>query len=218
LIPKKLDTSTFSTEQGFPFFSALGTILRGWALAEQGQREEGIAQMHEGMAVSPTTAQAVFLTGLAKVHGETGQFEEGLLTLAEVPALMDKNGQRVYEAESYRIKGRLTLQSRDPSLKSKIEEEAEGYFWKAIKIAGRQSAKSLELRAVMSLSRLWQSQGKTEEARKLLAEIYGWFTEGFDTPDLQDAKALLEELEGKATIAPGRKSKRRTGGNGERER
>jgi ATP/maltotriose-dependent transcriptional regulator MalT len=182
-------------------------------LAEQGQREEGIAQRHEGMAVSPTTAQAVFLTGLAKVHGETGQFEEGLLTLAEVPALMDKNGQRVYEAESYRIKGRLTLQSRDPSLKSKIEEEAEGYFWKAIKIAGRQSAKSLELRAVMSLARLWQRQGKTKEARLMLTEIYGWFTEGFDTPDLKDAKALLEELEGKATIASSKQ--RKTGRKGE---
>jgi tetratricopeptide (TPR) repeat protein len=194
LIPKKLDTSTFSTEQGFPLLSALGAIARGWALAEQEQREEGIAQMHEGMAVSPTTAQAVFLTGLAKVHGETGQSEEGLLALTEVLALMDKNGQHVYEAESYRLKGTLTLQSKNPSLKSKIEEEAEGYFWKAIKIAGRQSAKSLELRAVMSLSRLWQKQGKKAEARRLLAEIYGWFTEGFDTKDLQEAKALLEEL------------------------
>jgi tetratricopeptide (TPR) repeat protein len=187
--------------------------VRGWALAEQEQREEGIAQMHEGMAVSPTTAQAVFLTGLAKVHGETGQSEEGLLALTEVLALMDKNGQHVYEAESYRLKGTLTLQSKNPSLKSKIEEEAEGYFWKAIEIAGRQSAKSLELRAVMSLARLWQRQGKTEEARLMLTEIYGWFTEGLDTPDLKDAKVLLEELEGKATIASSKQ--RKTGRKGE---
>src|SRR5262249_41526478 len=99
-----------------------------------------------------------------------------------------------YEAELYRLKGELTLQSKVPGPRSKVEAEAEECFLKAIEITRKQQAKSLELRAVISLSRLWQSQGKKDEARQLLADIYGWFTEGFDTKDLQEAKALLDEL------------------------
>ena len=124
--------------------------------------------------------------------------------LAEALAFVDKTGERVIEAELYRLKGELTLQSKVQSPKSKVSDprplipdpqaEAEACFLKAIEVARRQSAKSLELRAVMSLSRLWQTQGKKAEARQRLAEIYGWFTEGFDTKDLQEAKALLEEL------------------------
>jgi predicted ATPase len=105
--------------------------------------------------------------------------------------VVDNSGERFYEAELYRLKGELTLQQsgvRSP------ESEAEACFYKAVEIARKQSAKSLELRAVMSLSRLWQQQGKKAEARQLLAEIYGWFTEGFDTKDLQEARALLDEL------------------------
>ena len=112
-------------------------------------------------------------------------------------ALAEVNQVRHYEAEMYRLKGELTLaQSSVQGLASSVQKEAEECFLKAIEIARRQQAKSWELRAVMSLSRLWQSQGKKAEARKLLAEIYGWFTEGFDTADLKDAKALLEELQG----------------------
>jgi predicted ATPase len=109
--------------------------------------------------------------------------------VGEALAIVDKNEERWWEAELYRLKGVLTLQSKRPPV-----EEAEECFHKAIAIARRQQAKSLELRAVMSLSRLWQPQGKNTEAHQLLAEIYGWFTEGFDTKDLQEAKALLEEL------------------------
>src|SRR5215475_14320636 len=102
---------------------------------------------------------------------------------------------RVSEAELYRIKGALTLaQSRVPGLGVSVQKEAEECFWKAKEIARQQSAKSWELRAGISLARLWQQQGKQQEAHQLLAEIYGWFTEGFDTKDLQEAKALLEEL------------------------
>jgi predicted ATPase len=109
--------------------------------------------------------------------------------------LVEKNDEHQYEAEIYRLKGELTLQqARVQGLASSVQEEAGVCFHKAIEIARRQSAKSLELRAVMSLSRLWQHQGKKDEARQLLAEIYGWFTEGFDTKDLQEAKALLAEL------------------------
>jgi len=129
---------------------------------------------------------------LAEVYGKGGQVAEGLSALAEALAQVDKTGERVYEAELYRLKGELTLQSSVQSLESRVKE-AEVCFHKAIEIARRQQAKPLELRALMSLSRLWQ-QGKKAEARQLLMEIYGWFTEGVDTKDLQEAKALLEEV------------------------
>ena len=200
---------TLSIEQGFPVWSAFGTILRGWALAEQGQGEEGIAQIRQGLADYRATGTGAFwpywLALLAEQCGKTGQTEAGLSVLAEAMALASKNSQRHCEAELYRLKGELTLQKVQVSgskcqindLQSafhNLQSEAEKCFWKAIEIARRQQAKSWELRAVISLSRLWQHQGKKEEARQLLAEIYGWFTEGFDTADLQEAKALLEEL------------------------
>jgi predicted ATPase len=122
------------------------------------------------------------------------QAEEGLTLVAEALAMVHQTGEWYYEAELYRLKGTLTLQSKVQDPKSKVEEEAEECFHKAIKIACSQQAKSFELRAVMSLSRLWQQQGKKGAARQLLAEVYGWFTEGFETKDLQEAKALLEEL------------------------
>src|SRR5262249_11334184 len=115
---------------------------------------------------------------------------------AEAVEVIHKTGVRLSEAELYRLKGQLTLQQFNVqgSKFKEAEAEAKACFLKAIEVARRQSAKSLELRAVMSLSRLWQRQGKKDEARQMLAEIYGWFTEGFDTKDLQEAKALLEEL------------------------
>jgi class 3 adenylate cyclase/predicted ATPase len=203
---------TLSTEHGLPFWLAPGTILRGWALAEQGQGEKGITQIHQGLAAwRATGAEAIcphFLALLAEAYGKVGQTEKGLNTLAEARALVDKTGERVYEAELHRLKGELTLQqqSKVESHKSKVpntqhltpstqaEAEAEACFLKAIEIARKQQAKSLELRATMSLARLWQQQGKGDEARQMLATIYNWFTEGFDTMDLKEAKALLEEL------------------------
>jgi predicted ATPase len=189
----------FSTEQGFPFFLAWGSALRGWALAAQGQREEGITQMCQGLSALRATGAEVFrphfLALLAEACGKAGQAEEGLATLAEALTVVDNSGERFYEAELYRLKGELTLQqSSVPGLESRVQKEAAACFHKAIEIARRQQAKSLELRAVMSLSRLWQRQGKHAEAHKLLSEIYGWFTEGFDTKDLQEAKTLLQEL------------------------
>ena len=140
-------------------------------------------------------SQPYFLALLVEAYGKVGQVEEGLSVLAEALALVDRTGERNYEAELYRLKGMLTLkQSGVQSPESKVEREAEECFQKAIEIVRRQEAKSWELRAVMSLSRLWQQQGKKEEARQMLAEIYGWFTEGFDTKDLQEAKALLDAL------------------------
>jgi predicted ATPase len=138
-----------------------------------------------------------------------GQVEEGLSVLAETLVRVDKTGARFSEAELYRLKGVLTLQkfqvpgaegqvpyTQHLTLPDQAEAEAEACFHKAIEIARKQQAKSLELRAAISLARLWQHQGKKEQARQMLAEIYGWFTEGFDTKDLQEAKALLTELAG----------------------
>ena len=135
-----------------------------------------------------------FLALLAETYGKAGQVREGLSALAEAIALVQKNGERSHEAELYRLKGELLLQSRVQSLESRVQKEAEECFRQGIDIARRQSAKSLELRAVMSLSRLLQRQGKKEAARRMLAEIYGWFTEGFDTADLKEARTLLEEV------------------------
>ena len=188
---------TLSTEQGILFWGAIGTIQCGWARAEQGQIEEGITQIRQGLIAYQATGAELwrpyFLALLAEAYGKVGQAEEGLTALAEALTVADKTGERFYEAELYRLKGELTLQSNSQSPESPTRE-AEECFLKAIDIARGQSAKSLELRAVMSLSRLWQPQGKREEARQMLAEIYGWFTEGFDTADLKDAKALLDEL------------------------
>src|SRR5262249_23655805 len=196
---------TLSTEQGFALESAWATSLRGWALAEQGQWKEGIAQMRQGLAALQITGaewgRPYLLALLAAAYGKVGQAEEGFALLAEALDVMARTAQRAYEAELYRLKGELTLKSKVQGPKpvlSLVEgsqaEEAEEYFHKAIDVARRQSAKSLELRAVMSLSRLWRQQGKKEEGGKMVAEGYNWFTEGFDTTDLKEAKALLAEL------------------------
>jgi len=140
-----------------------------------------------------------FLAQLAEAYGKGGQVGEGLAALAEALEFVDRTEERFYEAELYRLRGELTLaRSSVQGLASSVqglESEAEGYFLKAIEVARKQQAKSLELRAVMSLSWLWQSQGKRDEARQMLAEVYNWFTEGFETADLKEAKALLEELD-----------------------
>src|SRR5581483_152829 len=185
------------TEQGFAYYLAWGTIMRGWALAEQGQVGEGIAQMRQSLAALRSTGAELrhpyYLALLADACGKVEQTEEGLAALAEAQARVDKTGERWYEAELYRLKGELTLQSESKTPDS-CTAEAEACFQQALGVARHQEAKSLELRAATSLARLWQQQGKQTEARYLLAPVYNWFTEGFDTKDLQEAKALLEEL------------------------
>jgi predicted ATPase len=186
-----------ATEQGFLYFLALGTIWQGCVLAMQGQGEEGIPQIHRGLAAYRATGAefeyTYFLALLAEAYGKVGRAAEGLTALAEALVTVDKTGERDSEAELYRLKGELTLQASAQSTESSAHE-AEGYFRKAIAIARQQQTKSWELRASTSLARLWQRQDKREDARQLLAEIYGWFREGFDTKDLQDARALLDEL------------------------
>jgi predicted ATPase len=184
---------TLATEQGFPFFLAWGMVLRGWALAAQGQ-EEGVSQMHHGMVAHRATGaelgRTLILAMLAEAYGKTGQADEGLALLVEAQGLVDKNGERLYEAELLRLKGELLF-----SKSSDNQTEAETCFQQALFIAQSQQAKSLELRAAASLARLWQVQGRRQSAYDLLAKVYNWFTEGFDTADLKEAKALLEELE-----------------------
>jgi predicted ATPase len=184
-------------ERGFPFWLALGTIWRGWSLAEQGQGTEGIIQIRQGIAtwqsIGGEATRPYYLTLLAEACGRLGQSEEGLILLAEGLTHIDKTGERREEAELYRLKGALTLQSKVQGPKSKVQE-AEACFLKAVDIARKQQAKSLELRAATSLARLWQQQGKQHEAHQMLSEVYNWFTEGFDTKDLQEANALLDAL------------------------
>jgi len=185
-------TIALSTEHGFPHWLAQGAIYRGWALAEQGQREEGTAQMRQGLAAwrvaGAELGRPYYLALLAGAHGEEGQAEAGLAVLAEALDTVKETGECNYEAELHRLRGELLL------IMGAAEAEIEACFRRAIEVACQQDAKSWELRATMSLCRLWQKQGKDEEARQILAEIYGWFSEGFDTPDLKEAKALLEEL------------------------
>jgi predicted ATPase len=179
-------------EHGFVILLAEATCFRGWALAEQGQ-EEGIAQIRQGLApwraAGPEIGRTQYLALLAEVYGKAGQADKGLTVLAEALIILDKSGERRWEAELYRLKGELLRRQAIPD-----ENQAESCFRQALDVARRQEAKSLELWAAVSLSRLWQQQGKCQEAHGLLAPIYGWFTEGSDTADLQEAKALLEAL------------------------
>jgi class 3 adenylate cyclase/predicted ATPase len=185
-----------STEQGFALYQAWGTVLQGWTLAEQGEIEDGIAQMQQGLTAWRTMGAELllpnFLSLLAEAYGKVGRVDEGLVLLTEGLGLIDKNGERWWEAELYRLKGELLILAE-----AKAEDEIEACFLKAIEVARRQEAKLLELRATVGLSRLWHSQGsqgKKEEARQMLAAIYGWFSEGFDTADLKEAKAQLGEF------------------------
>jgi predicted ATPase/class 3 adenylate cyclase len=182
-----------STEHGLPFWAPIGMSLCGWALAMQGQGEAGMAQVRQGIAAVRVTGAALFVpylcTLLADVATHLGHLEDGVQALAEALTLVEQHEERWWEAEVCRLRGVLLLRQPGTS-----PAEAEAWLQRALDIARRQEAKSLELRAAMSLSRLWQQQGKRTEARELLAPIYGWFTEGFDTTDLQEAKALLDEL------------------------
>jgi class 3 adenylate cyclase/predicted ATPase len=182
-----------STEQGFAHFLALGTIYQGWALARQDQAGEGLAHIRQGLAAYEVTGATLerpySLALLAEGYRQVGEIEAGLTALDEALTLVDEYGARWCEAELQRLKGELLLVR--PTAQ---HAAAEACFQRALAVAHRQDAKSWELRAAMSLGRLWQQQGKRAEAHALLAPVYGWFTEGFDTADLQDAKTLLDVL------------------------
>jgi class 3 adenylate cyclase/predicted ATPase len=182
-----------SIEHGLTGYLALATRLRGWAMAEQGRHEEGIAQLQEGLAASRALGEELwrpyFLALLAEACKEAGRFDDGLSVLTEALAAADQHEIRVFEPEIHRLKGELLLKQNTMNA-----AEAQQCFRIAIETARRQSAKSWELRATTSLACLLAKQGCRNEARSMLADIYGWFTEGFDTADLKDAKVLLDEL------------------------
>jgi predicted ATPase len=192
---------TVATAQRFALVQALGPIIHGWAIAIQEHSTEGLVQIRQGLDMYRSTGAEFqrphFLTLLAEASGLLGQPEGGLAALDEALALMEQTGERYYEAELHRQRGELLLlreAKSHPAQGSREQHAAETCLQHALDVARQQQAKSLELRAAMSLSRLWQRQGKRQEAYDLLAPIYGWFTEGFDTADLQEARALLEHL------------------------
>jgi predicted ATPase len=165
-------------------------ILRGWALVELGQEDEGLAKLREGLIAYRATGAELerphWLGLMAAACAKTGRIEEALRVVSEALTAIEHNGIRYYEAELHRLEGELRLHLD--------AQQAAVCFRRAIEIARAQQAKSWELHAAMSMARLWRDQGKRDEARELLAPVYGWFTEGFDTRDLKEAKALLDEL------------------------
>ncbi len=194
---------TVATAQRFALMQALGPIMRGWAIAVQEHRPEGLVQIRQGLdmyrATGAEAQRPYLLTLLAEASGLLGQSEGGLAALEEALTLMEQTGERYYEAELHRQRGELLLLRAEkgrPAQGRRDLHDAETCLQQALDVSRRQEAKALELRAAVSLSRLWQHQGKRDEACALLAPVYGWFTEGFDTADLQEAKALLEELGG----------------------
>lgn len=185
---------TLATDQGFSSRRVQAPFLQGWLLVEEGHEQAGITEMAKILAADRTREVsgrwiAQYAALLADAYRKSGRTIEGLKVVTEEQSRVQISGARFYQAEVHRIKGELLLTQDTPD-----EHQAEACFQDALKIARRQSAKSLELRGAMSMSRLWQRQGKKAEAQNLLAEVYGWFTEGFDTADLKQAKLLLEEL------------------------
>ena len=191
--------ANLSHKQGFTPLWAWGTLLHSAALAGLGHGENQVREAGDAVANLRDSGTELwmpyYLAAMAEIHSKAGQADEALSVLGEAIEISTRRGDRWYEAELYRLKGEMTLQSCGEHPAVAVQREAEVCFEKALEIAKEQSAKSWELRAGTSLARLWQQQDKQVEAHQLLSEIYNWFTEGFDTKDLQKAKALLEELE-----------------------
>jgi predicted ATPase len=183
--------SIISSEQGFPMFVGVGDIMRGWCLGSVGQEEEGIPLLLRGLEKYAATGTKLvipfYLTTLAEVYGKAGQLDEGLNRLGDASKIVETTQERWAEPEMYRVRGTLLLAVGKHAA-------AEESYRQALAVAQLQSAKFWELRAALELGRLWRDNGKGTEARELLAPIYGWFTEGHETPVLKDAKALLAEV------------------------
>jgi predicted ATPase len=214
-----------SAGQEFTFLLAAGTIFYGNLLVAQGKEKEGIAQLYKGIIDYKATGAGLyvpyFLTLLAEVCGKVERIEEGLQALAEALTMGHQTGERHHEAEQYRLKGEMLLRriidrtSKDGVSPAALQTEAETCFHQALEVARQQQARLWELRAAMSLSRLWKQQGKQKQAKQMLAEIYGWFSEGFETRDLNEARTLLAELTGERLEAVSSKGQKRplsTGG------
>jgi predicted ATPase len=189
---------SLSTEHDFPFYRPWAMIMRGWALAEAGNVIDGIDAMRLGLdaysMIGAQTLRPAFLSLLAGAYGKAGQVEQGLGVLDQAQALADECNERWWQAELHRLRGELIIKRLDSSMSQPDDEhEAEAWFGRALAVAQQQGAKALELRAATSLCRLWLRQSKHTEARRLLGQTFAFFTEGFDTPDLQQAEMLLDQ-------------------------
>jgi predicted ATPase len=180
-----------SSKYNFFYFVTIGNIMRGWSLSAVGRTSEGIPLLWQGLttlrAMGSNLLLPFYLTALAEAHGMAAQPEEGLSRLVEAENLIETTKERWAEAEMHHVRGKLLVSLHEHTA-------AEGSYCRALAVAQEQRAKFWELRAALDLARLWRDQGMRTKVRDLLAPIYGWFTEGFDTPVLQDAKALLDEL------------------------
>jgi predicted ATPase len=184
---------TLANEKGALWWKAFGVMNQARVLALTGKASDAIHMFLSGIAASLSTRATLFmplhLSHLAREYAEVGQFDDAWRCIGEAVTAVETAGERWFEAEVHRISGEIALLSPD-----RDTAKAEGYFERALRIARQQQAKSWELRAAMSMAQLWRDQGKRNEARDLLAPIYGWFTEGFDTRDLKEAKGLLDAL------------------------
>jgi predicted ATPase len=191
LVKQADELAVVGTEQGFPRWSSQGAIYRGWVKVKTGDVAEGISLLRSGLAAFRVTGSELgtpfFIAFLARACEIAGEVEEAMTLLDEALRIMQRTRERWFAAELNRHKGQLLLRQGHP-------EDAEELYRKALSIAREQEAKLWELRAVVSLARLRRDQGCRAEACDLLAPVYGWFAEGFDTPDLKEAKSLLEEL------------------------
>ena len=188
-----------STEQRFPLRTGGGQLHQGWLLLARGEAEEAIVQIGSGLAASQGLGSQMrhsyFLALLAKAYLHAGRHDQSVSTIDQALGFIRESGERWWEAEVHRLHGKLLLARR-----ARDRADAEECFHRALRVAREQTARSLELRAAMSLARVWAEHGRRAEGQDLLAPVYGWFTEGFDTADLKDAKALLDEPRRRRTL------------------
>jgi adenylate cyclase len=186
--------AALAVEHGLALYEAIGTVARGWVLADEAQTKAGLSELRRGLAgcvdLGVRVREPYHKALLAEAHLDAGEASAGLVVLEEAMRFAGDSGLRYWDAELLRLKGKL-LAHLSPEGR---HEEEERCYREALAVAQRQQARSLELRAATSLARFWRDEGRRDEARSLLAPIYDWFTEGFDTPDLKDAKALLDAL------------------------
>jgi predicted ATPase len=187
------ELAALADEKGALFWKARGMLLQGWLLALTGKASDAVQMIASGITAIRSTGATrllpIYLAHLARAHANLGLFDDAWRCIGEAMTTMKTTKERQWEAEVHRIAGKIALLSPKPDA-----AKAEAYFERALAVARAQQAKSWELRGAMSMARLWRDQGKRDEARELLAPVYGWFTEGFDTLDLKEAKALLGEL------------------------
>jgi predicted ATPase len=187
------ELAALAEEKGSLMWHAHGIIHQGSALTLVGRASDAAEMLISGITAVRTTGgtnwKPLYLPHLARAYAELGQFEEAWRCIGEAMTAAERTKEKWCEAEIHRTAGEIALMSPEPDA-----TKVEAYFERALAIARQQQAKSWELRAAMSMARLWRDQGKRNEARELLAPIYGWFTEGFDTLDLKQAKALLDKL------------------------